>query len=281
MSNFYLKIEGSTGTLFEQSKTEAPGFERVEYVNPQTKATGVSYRKYHKDGAFGILSGVTHRVNEFDGKKIQSISVAMTDGEDRFFIDIPLNDQKGNINSYAESFICKLKALKEGKAYRVYPYAIEDKQTSRKSYGVAVNIARLSDRAIDKTNKIPTLTYTKLDKETGAVVQEGDIPPIEWETSYDGQIKANKTKRNAVLFQILKANEIAYQSGGTTKTFDSTAEDNVEEDTAPANTDTQNAQNAKAVKNPGGAVAQPNTAFDAASNTFTADEEDSSDDLPF
>ncbi len=283
MSNIYLKIEGSTGLLFEQSKTQAEGFERVEFVNPSTGEKGITYKRYLKEGVFGLLSGVKHKINEFESRKIQSIGVALTNGEDRFFLDIPLLNQKGDIGSYAESFIMKLPFLQEGKAYRIYPYAIDNKDNDRKNYGIAINRAKLSDNAIDKVNKIQTLTRTRIDKETKEVIP-GDVPAVDWQESFDGKLKPNSDKKNAALFKVFQDNLIEFKGGGSNvKTFNYKEEEEQDEVQPKKQEEvvekaTPSKEQKQTPKNPGGAAAQPNTAFDTKGG-FTPDEDD--DDLPF
>lgn len=284
MSNVYLKIEGKTGMLYEQSKVEKEGYEKTTVKNPQTSVESIVYRKYMKAGAFGILNSMSERVQEFDGRKTQSISVALSNGEDKYFIDIPLFDQKKNISSFAESFIRFMPELKNriGKAFRVYPYAIEDKDTKRKNYGIAINVARLSDEAVDKVNKIPTLTYEKRDRVTGEITEAGDIPTIDWAADYTGTMVPDKRKRNTVLYNAFKGNEVGYTGAGGAKTFDSTATATEDEDDQPIAETKPVAAEVKtpvAAKTPG--AIKPSESFEKETNVEVDTAEADDDDLPF
>jgi hypothetical protein len=219
MSTIFLKLEASTGTLYENSKEPREGFTRVESQNPTTKATVVSYRRYLKYGVFGRLQGMYLKESKFDGKVIQSLCVNLVDGEERFGIDIPYKDQKGNINSFAESFILHMPFMQKDEAYCISPYAIEDKESktasgkARKKYGVALYFAQLSDKAIDKENRPQKLQYSSVNKETGEVV-ERDVPLIEWEENFDGGVTMNKNKRNKFLHETMQKHSIEYSGGG-------------------------------------------------------------------
>lgn len=223
-NKFYLQLEASTGSLYEYSKTEKDGFERNVYVG-KDGVEKISYRRYHKEGIFGTLRSIRRREAEMDGKKVLQVSVAMvSEDNDVYYISFPLKNGKGDIQDYAVSVLSYLPNLKEGTAYRFFPYAIEDKETKRKTYGVSIMYARLSDRAVDKTNKIPRLTY-EIGDGNGGVKTPGDIPRLEWEMVMD-KPTPNAKKRNDYLWNIFKEYEIEGSgfSGGGVKTFDSTAE---------------------------------------------------------
>jgi hypothetical protein len=219
MSTIFLKLEASTGTLYENSKEPREGFTRVESQNPTTKVTVVSYRRYLKYGVFGRLQGMYLKESKFDGKVIQSLCVNLVDGEERFGVDIPYKDQKGNINSFAESFILHMPFMQKDEAYCINPYAIEDKESktasgkARKKYGVALYFAQLSDKAIDKENRPQKLQYSSVNKDTGEVV-ERDVPLIEWEENFDGGVTMNKNKRNKFLHETMQKYSIEYSGGG-------------------------------------------------------------------
>lgn len=228
----YLQIENSTGTLYQYSKTEKEGFTRYEAVNPQTKATTISYRKYYKEGAFGKLLSITSRDSVMNGSTITQLSIALeNEFSDLMFININLFDAKNYITNYAESVLAQLPALKawEGKVVRVYPYAIENKENNNnKTYGVSFNRSRFSDLAVDKENKPAKLTYTVLNKEDGSVKVQGDIPPIVWETFLD-KLVANKKDRTMYLWEVMKNNTFGQLGGSTVKTFNSSEEDDENE----------------------------------------------------
>jgi hypothetical protein len=223
----YLQIENSTGILYEYSKTEKEGFTRYESVNPQTKTTTISYRKYHKEGVFGKLLSITSRDSVMNGSTITQLSIALENQfSDLMFININVLDSKNFITNYAESVLSQLPALKawEGKIVRVFPYAIENKETGNKNYGVAFNRSRFSDFAVDKENRPAKLTFTILNKEDGSIKTQGDIPPIIWETFLD-KLVPNKKDRTMYLWNVMKDNTFGSLGGSSVKTFNSAEED--------------------------------------------------------
>jgi len=105
MANKYLQIEFKSGNLFEYSKEQKEGFE--EHKNSKGN---VSYRKYYKEGIFGVYKGTTLRDTDF-GKEV---SIFMVDGNgDNNFISFPLFDQSKNIAAYAESLITVLPSMEQ------------------------------------------------------------------------------------------------------------------------------------------------------------------------
>lgn len=276
MNNYFLKIEGSTGICYESSKEPKEGFEKTETKNPQG-GTVVSYRKYMKGGVFGRLEAMYDKEIKWGNKKINSICVVFVDGEDRYSVDIPLYDQKIQITSYAESFISYMPSLEKDKAYRFFPYAIENKDNldkngnPRKNYGISIAIARLSDRAVDKENKIEKLTYEKYDRVKDEKIP-GDIPLIDWELGVDGvTLVPNKGKRSRFLYNKMKEHAIDFSgSAGGAKTFNSKEEaDTPLGETTPVKEGLKVTTTASAKKSP-----------ETVKETVVAGEEDDVD-LPF
>ena len=239
----------------------------MESKNPQTGQTTVSYRKYHKEGMFGRLQSMFLKENKFNGRTVLSICIGVIDGEDRYQLEIPYEDQKGNIGSFAESFISYMPALQKDTPYRIFPYVIEDKENldatgkPRKKYGVSVNIARLSDRAVDKENKIPRLLSSYRDKTTKELVVR-DIPAVEYKDTHKGTKAADKTASNTYLHKIMEEFTIQYSGGGAMKTFNSKEE----QGSAPQPQAQQQAQ------------AQPENVTVAAALVVVADDDE---ELPF
>lgn len=231
-NKFYLQLEASTGSLYEYSKTEKDGFEKHVYVG-QDGVEKISYRRYHNAGIFGILKSVRRREVDMNGKKVLNMSVIMESQEgDTYYIGFPLKNGKGDIQDFAVAVLAYLPNLKEGSPYRFFPYAIEDKETKRKSYGVSIMHARLSDNAVDKTNKIPRLTYEVGDG-NGGVKTPGDIPRLEWDVVMD-KPTANAKNRNEYLWNIFKEYEIVGSlSSNSVATFNS-MEENSSQPEAPA-----------------------------------------------
>lgn len=277
MNKVYLQLEAGSGNLFEYSKEPKEGFEKHVSINKSTQTETTSYRKYHKEGVFGTLSSFSTRESERGGQKIMELSIVMDNGDTRFYINFPLKDAKGYIQSYAVAAIAYLPALVEGKAYRIFPYAIPRKDNpTKKNYGVAINFARLSDNAVDKDNKITQLTYEAQSKD--GKITPGDIPRVIW-NDVAGAMIGDGTNRTVYLWDILQKHSIA-GSGGGVKTFNSTIE---AEEPAPDQKAAPSATPKDIATGSGGAM-QPNGNFDSTAGTdvqdaVIIDEED--DDLPF
>lgn len=227
MRTIYLQVENSSGHFFEFSKEEKEGFVKHEYTNKQN-VTKVSWRKYYEYGIFGTLKNITTK----DSKIGTQISVCMDDVEgNRYFIQIPLQDSKSNITSFATSLISYMKSLKEGKDYRFQAYVLESedkKGKTRKNYGVTFRYARLTDNAVDNKNTPKKLTFPRTNKD-GKTIEKGDIPAIEWEDGVGDKPVANKSKQNKFLWSHFKENVLGDPNlrgvGYTQNTFDSTSEE--------------------------------------------------------
>jgi hypothetical protein len=285
--NIYLQVEASTGNLFEYSKTEKEGFDKHEALNKKTGTTTVSYRKYHKEGAFGTLLGVSKRQQDMGAVKVDQLAIALEAlNGDRLYISMPLFDPKGDIQTYAVSFLSYLPNLKIGTPYRIFPYAIEDKAKNRKNYGVSVKIARLTDNAVDDVNQIPRLRFEIADKD-GNITTAGEIPRTQWVMKLD-KVTADNTNRNEYLWKVLMDHQVGEVSAGSTKkTFDSTAPADapapvanpVATGTAPEAT----AASTTTIANGSAGTMVPNADFDktlATAATAEGDDEDE-EDLPF
>lgn len=308
--NIYLQLESSTGKLYEYSKTEKDGFVRHE-VEGNDGSKKIAYRRYYDNGIFGTLLGMSRREQDMGGKKVMTIScIFETVEQDRIFINVPLFNAKSDIQNYAIALISYLPSLQVGKAYRFYPFAIEQENSDRKTYGVSIKHARLSDNAVDNINKIPRLTFEVGDG-NGGVKTPGDIPRTEYDIVMDKPTPNNKA-RNTYLWEKLKACEIlpnlSNGSGNTAlKTFDSTKPE--EEAVTPSKAEeeafvkaskpvlTQDAippTSTNVASAPKTAI-QPNAEFDSMSNSGMTqepaskaaaiptqeDDDDDIDDLPF
>lgn len=162
----YLQLEGATGRIFEYSKEEKEGFDKHE----STKGN-VSYRKYYTKGLFGELLNVG--IREFSiGPQI---TLALKKGDDIQVLQMPLYSQDGNIdNRYAESLIRFLPNMKKGESYRLYPYAMDIKDSKYKRYGVSVHLSPDPENETKGEKVVPYLNYSKNPKE------DTDIPNLEW-----------------------------------------------------------------------------------------------------
>jgi hypothetical protein len=192
MSNIYLQIEFGSGNLFQYSKEEKENFEKHTSIKNK-----VSYRKYYKEGIYGVYRGTSVRVTDF-GKEL-SIHMINKQGQN-IFITMPLFDQKKNIATYAESFITVLPSMELNYVYRIFSWAMEKKGTEYKNYGVSVAHADMEARTINADFPLDKLSYSY---EKDARLVEGDIPPINWEKDFDGSMKKDATERNKYLYNVL------------------------------------------------------------------------------
>lgn len=224
---FFLNLEASTGRFFEYSKVAKDGFTKVENVNPKTKATSVSYRRYFERGVFGNLVSLSKREREMGTAKVMEMSIVLDNPEENaiYYCNFPLFTQKGSINDYSMSVIRVIGSLEKDKAYCFRPFAIDNEYNGkvRKNYGVSVYVARLSDNAIDDVNRPTQLTFKRISKD--GTVTNGDIPMIDWSEDFKGAPIADSKKRDKYLWDVLEANSIEYVSSGSgMKTFDSTTQ---------------------------------------------------------
>src|SRR5690606_29775096 len=124
MNKNYLQLEFSTGLFFIYSKDEKQGYDK------HTSSKGnVSYRKYFKDG----ISGVLESVSIYDGKFGAQISMNIKDGDEIYYAPVDVTDQRGNVDTYAESLIKLLPQLEKGMnvSIRGYNFKPEDNKYSK------------------------------------------------------------------------------------------------------------------------------------------------------
>lgn len=199
--NIYLQVEFGTGNLFEYSKEEKEGFEE----HKSTKGT-VSWRRYWKEGVYGIYRGTSIFESNF-GKEV-SIHLVDVNG-DNVYIKLPLFTQDKAIAPYAESFITVLPAMEKDFVYRVFPYAMEKEGTKYKNYGVSVMHADMDERTVRSDYPLERLkySYTKKDGEKF----EGDIPEAVWEEAADGSKVKNSRERDKYLYKVLEENATGSQ----------------------------------------------------------------------
>ena len=170
MTKNYLQLEFGTGLFFIYSKDEAQGFEK----HTSTKGN-VSYRKYFKDGVTGVLESVSI----YDGKFGKQISMNIKNGEDIYYVPVDIADQKGNVDTYAESLIKFLPQLQKGMniTVRGYNFIPEGDQYSKIGISIAVDGVKLKSE----------MTNAYVNKE-GTLV-EGDIPALVWKKDALGKNK--------------------------------------------------------------------------------------------
>jgi len=198
--NVYLKIEYSTGKVYEYSKDEKEGFEK--HTSEKGKET---YRRYFPRGVYGTLRGVTIREVEFNGTKTKEVSVAMRDkDQNNVYLNLPLFDGKKNITDYAEGVISYLGGLTQRNEYRIYPFNIPNENNPKYStVGVSIKTANLETEKVDEDSDLPKLKKSYTKKDGTKVV--GEIPEIIFEKDFDGSWTKDAKARNKFLYQTLEA----------------------------------------------------------------------------
>lgn len=179
----YLQLDYKSGTLFEYSADPKEGFEK--HVSKTGKE---SYRKYHKYGAEGTLNNVSVRDSNF-GKQI---SIALEDG---IYVNFGLNDQKGNIDQFAEQIIKVLPMVNKGDQIKITPYNFlpEGEKYNKSGISFVVN-----------GEKTKGLTNSYYDKEGKLVA--GDVPAVKWKKDALGTNKpsaASLEEKNDYLTGVL------------------------------------------------------------------------------
>lgn len=157
----YLQLEFGSGNFFMYSSTEKDGFEK------HTSSKGnVSYRKYFKEG----ISGVLESVSLYDGKFGQQISMNIKNGDEVYFVPVDIYDQRGNVDTYAESLIKLLPRLEKGQSVVVRGYNFTPEGEQHAKIGVSITADG------EKLKGALTNSYYNKDKE----LVPGDIPAIVW-----------------------------------------------------------------------------------------------------
>lgn len=199
--NIYLQVEFKTGNLFEFSKEEKEGFE--EHKNSKGVVT---WRKYYKEGAYGIYRGTSI----FDSNFGKEVSIHLVDAEgNNCYIKLPLFNQDKSIAPYAESFITVLPAMEKDFVYRVFPYAMEKEGTKYKNYGVSVMHADMFEKTVRSDYPLERLSYSYTTKDGEKV--EGDIPEAIWEEAADNSKVKNSRERDKYLYKVLEENATGSQ----------------------------------------------------------------------
>src|SRR5690242_19014093 len=98
----YLGLNFTEGRVYADCKTPKEGFEDF------TKKDGtVVYRHYYNRGVYAYLKSVSIRDQKMkDNLVVKMISIQMKSlGGDTMYLNVSIFDQKGDIQSYAVSFI--------------------------------------------------------------------------------------------------------------------------------------------------------------------------------
>lgn len=169
----YLQLEFGSGNFFIYSGVQKEGFEAHTSNKGNT-----SYRKYFKDGITGVLDSVSI----YEGKFGQQISMNIKDGEEIYYVPVDINDQQGNVDTYAESLIKLLPLLTKGDNLAVRGYNFIPEGSAYSKIGISISVDG------EKIKPLMTNAYYK-----AGVLVPGDIPAIEWKLN-----KLGKNKPTAV-----------------------------------------------------------------------------------
>lgn len=183
----FLQLEFGSGQFFDYSKDEKEG-----YVKHTSTKGNISYRKYEKDGVSGILESASI----YEGKFGNQISLNIKNGDNVYYVPVDIADQKGNVDTYAESLIKVLPKLNKGDQVLVRGYNFTPEGDKYSKIGISVTA---------NGEKLKGLTNTYVDKEGKAV--DGDIPGITWKKDALGKNKPTAITleaKNDYLLEVLK-----------------------------------------------------------------------------
>lgn len=188
MTKNYLQLEFSTGLFFKYSKNEEQGYEK----HVSTKGN-VSYRKYFKEG----VSGTLESVSIYEGSFGNQISMNIKNGDEVFYVPVDIADQKGNIDTYAESLIKFLPQLQKGMSVTIkgYNFTPEGDKYAKIGISVSVNGEKIKSK----------MTNAYMNKE--GVLVAGDIPALLWKKDALGKNKptaVSQEAKNDYLLEVLK-----------------------------------------------------------------------------
>jgi len=182
----YLQLEFGSGLFFEYSKDAKDGYEK----HTSTKGNE-SFRKYYKDG----VSGVLESASIFEGKFGNQLSLNIKDGDEVYYVPVDIADQRGNVDTFAESLIKVLPKLNKGDKVTVrgYNFIPEGEKYSKIGISVTANDVKL---------KGLSNAYFK-----DGVLVEGDIPATAWKKDALGKNKPTAVSleaKNDYLLEVLK-----------------------------------------------------------------------------
>ena len=188
MTKNYLQLEFGSGLFFDYSKDEKQGYDK----HTSTKGN-VSYRKYYKDG----ISGILESVSIYEGKFGNQISMNIKNGDEVFYVPVDIADQKGNVDTYAESLIKFLPQLQKGMAVTIkgYNFTPEGDKYAKIGISISVNGEKIKSE----------MTNAYMNKE--GVLVEGDIPALTWKKDALGKNKptaVSQEAKNDYLLEVLK-----------------------------------------------------------------------------
>lgn len=200
MTNVYLELDERQAQFFEYSKEPKEGFEKNESSNGK-----VSYRKYYKEGVKGVLKFINERNEEFPTGTVKKMSIAVDNGDNRYYMKMNILNQNKSMNQFVEQLIPILPNVTVGETYRFFPYEMETTYTNRDGVEKTGKNKGISVATWDLDNDVKLL---KVDK-AHSFAKDGDIPQIKWtpEEDMDGvikNVKDDKDRRN-FLYKIFKS----------------------------------------------------------------------------
>ena len=188
MNKNYLQLEFSTGLFFKYSKNEEQGYEKHISTKGNT-----SYRKYYKEGITGVLESVSI----YEGSFGNQISLNIKNGNDVYYVPVDIADQKGNVDTYAESLIKFLPQLEKGMNIAVRGYNFTPEGDKYAKIGISVSV--------DGQKLKANMSNAYFNKEGGLV--PGDIPAVAWKKDALGKNKPTAVSleaKNDFLLEVLK-----------------------------------------------------------------------------
>lgn len=188
MTKNYLQLEFTSGLLFDYSKDEKDGYDKHVSTKGNT-----SYRKYYKDG----VSGVLESVSIYESKFGNDISMNIKDGDNIYYVPVSISDQKGNVDTYAESLTKLLPQLEKGMNVLVRGYNFTPEGDKYPKIGISISV--------DGVKLKSEMTNSYINKE--GVLVEGDIPALVWKKDALGKNKpsaVSQEAKNDYLLQVIK-----------------------------------------------------------------------------
>ena len=188
MTKNYLQLEFSTGLFFKYSKNEEQGYEKHVSTKGNT-----SYRKYYKEGITGVLESVSI----YEGSFGNQISLNIKNGDDVYYVPVDIADQKGNVDTYAESLIKFLPQLEKGMNIAVRGYNFTPEGDKYAKIGISVSV--------DGQKLKANMSNAYFNKE--GVLVPGDIPAVAWKKDALGKNKPTAVSleaKNDFLLEVLK-----------------------------------------------------------------------------
>ena len=197
MTKNYLQLEFGSGLFFDYSKEEKQG-----YVAHTSTKGNVSYRKYYKDGVTGVLESASI----YQGKFGNQISLNIKNEEDVYYVPIDIADQKGNVDTYAESMIKLLPELSKGDVITIKGYNFTPEGDKYSKIGMSVVRGGIKIK--------PSLTnaYYK-----DGILVDGNIPATVWKKDVLGKNKPTAVSletKNDYLLEVLKKETDRLKWGG-------------------------------------------------------------------